>query len=402
LWIIDKGAGSGGFYDGGAIDCTLNIGCTRHDPSTAAGLPGNPIQPAHVFGASGIAPGVGTFLVSSGWINSAGDDFLSVIRVDDPLGTPMFSNTFVDLGDITTDPPLPDAPQSETDIDIDTGDGRIQDAVWRDNSLWIVHTVNPPSGPDTGQATVHWYEIDTTNLAALSLVQQGDVGGEDIASHPPPLQAHTFFPSIMVDRDGNMAVGFAASAAPDPPAASIFPGAYYTGREATDPSGTMQPTLTLAVGQDFYVRTFDSIRNRWGDYSSISIDPSDELTFWVFNAYALTRATPIEGEEEDGRWGTRFGAFTFKAPCEGDLDHDGDVDETDLFLFAEQYGRIDCPIPPCISDFEPDGDVDGTDLFIYATVFAVEFGRTDCPIPPATQCEMGSNETSGVPMAEQK
>ena len=63
LWIIRKGNGTGGFYDGGSLSFTL------HDPSTQAGLSGqsSTMQPAHVFGAGGVAPGVGTFLVSANW-----------------------------------------------------------------------------------------------------------------------------------------------------------------------------------------------------------------------------------------------------------------------------------------------------------------------------------------------
>ncbi len=45
-------------------------------------------------------------------------------------------------------------------------------------------------------------------------------------------------------------------------------------------------------------------RNRWGDYSGTSVDPSTQ-SFYLFNQYALTRGTLFGGE--DGRWGTSFG-----------------------------------------------------------------------------------------------
>jgi len=66
-------------------------------------------------------------------------------------------------------------------------------------------------------------------------------------------------------------------------------------------------------------------------------------------------------------------------PCEGDFDFDGDVDGTDLAIFAVDFGRTDCcelSVPPCEGDFDGDCDVDGSDL----AVFAADFGRTDCPI----------------------
>ena len=66
----------------------------------------------------------------------------------------------------------------------------------------------------------------------------------------------------------------------------------------------------------------------------------------------------------------------FTPPCEGDFDHDGDVDGSDLAVFAADFGRTDCVNPPpCEGDFDHDGDVDGSDL----AIFAADFGRTDCP-----------------------
>ena len=63
-------------------------------------------------------------------------------------------------------------------------------------------------------------------------------------------------------------------------------------------------------------------------------------------------------------------------PCEGDFDHDCDVDGSDLAVFAADFGRTDCVNePPCEGDFDGDGDVDGSDL----AIFAADFGRTDCP-----------------------
>jgi hypothetical protein len=61
-------------------------------------------------------------------------------------------------------------------------------------------------------------------------------------------------------------------------------------------------------------------------------------------------------------------------PCEGDYNKDGDVDGSDLAIFAADFGRTDCS-GDCEGDFDEDGDVDGSDL----ATFAADFGRTDCP-----------------------
>ena len=61
--------------------------------------------------------------------------------------------------------------------------------------------------------------------------------------------------------------------------------------------------------------------------------------------------------------------------CEGDFNGDGDVDGSDLAIFAADFGRTNCGIPTtCKGDFNNDGDVDGSDL----ATFAADFGRTDC------------------------
>jgi hypothetical protein len=75
-------------------------------------------------------------------------------------------------------------------------------------------------------------------------------------------------------------------------------------------------------------------------------------------------------------------------PCPGDLDHDGDVDGSDLADFADGSDLVIFPdafgsssggpdYNP-VADFDGDGFVDESDL----ATFAAEFGRTDCPICP--------------------
>ncbi len=62
--------------------------------------------------------------------------------------------------------------------------------------------------------------------------------------------------------------------------------------------------------------------------------------------------------------------------CEGNFDLDGDVDGSDLAVFAVDFGRTDCDTgEKCEGNFDCDSDVVGSDL----AVFAADFGRTDCP-----------------------
>ncbi len=295
LWIVDKGV-AGGFYGGG----TASVTGGWDFPSLSGGFAGSH-QPAHVFGSGGVATGVGTFLVmyplTFGGVG--GSEAIQVIRVDDPLGSPSFSTETVIIGDIEDIggpfgfPDLPDAPQMGDTTKIEVNDQRTLHSVWRESSLWLTTTINPNSGPDIGQTTAHWVQLSTTTLGSTTLTDQGDVGGEDIATG-----TFTFMPSIAVNSTEDVIVGFSASAP------TIFPGAYYAGRFVGDPAGTVNPSVVVRAGLDSYVRTFGAGRNRWGDYTGASVDPNDDKSFWIFNEYAITKGSGTP--PEDGRWGTVY------------------------------------------------------------------------------------------------
>ncbi|MCA9027873.1 MAG: hypothetical protein KDA86_21875, partial [Planctomycetaceae bacterium] len=292
LWIIGKGEGSGGLYDGGASSVTI------HNPYAGGGI-ATTTQPAQIFGA---APGsTGTFLVSYSGLSDGTNEFFQVVRVDNPLTSPTFSQQFVSAGNIdNTAAATPDAPQLGTATLIDTGDRRAINAVWRNNSLYLATAVIPTSGADAGQQTAHWARMNTTTLASITVAEQGNIGGEDIATG-----TYTYYPSIAVNSMGDVAVGFAASSP------TIYAGAYYTMRNVGDPAGTMQASEVAAAGLAPYVRTFGGARNRWGDYSGTVVDPAND-SFWIFNEYALTQGTILLGE--DGRWGTRWANFAVPVP----------------------------------------------------------------------------------------
>ena len=169
LWIIDKGVGSGGLYDGGVA------AVMAHDPYAGNGALDVTTQPAHMYGP---VPGnLGTFLVGFSGLHytsgsQRGEEVLQVVTVEDPLGTPNFTLQYVDTGNIeTNNSALPDADQSGTNTEIEVNDRRTLDAVWReldgDNSLWLTMTIFPSSGANRRETTAYWAEINTTNLLSL-------------------------------------------------------------------------------------------------------------------------------------------------------------------------------------------------------------------------------------------
>lgn len=301
LFVIEKGLGGGGFYDGGVLSGSIL------DPYVGGGVQVT-TQPAHIFGTAPAA--VGTFLVSYSGLTNGLTEAVQVVRIDNPLGSPTFTQQFVAVGNLEDlVGTLPLAPQAGTSLDVETNDRRALNAVWFEDSLWMTATIDPKSGdPDAGEATAHWWQLDTSSLGALSLAQQGSVLGDDIAT-----DTFTFFPSIAVNGAGQMALGFSGSAS------SIFPGSYYTTRNPGDATGSTSGSATLRAGLDFYERPLCGTENRWGDYSGVAVDPVDGC-FWVYNKHALTRGTGIDCNldmvvDEDGVWGTAFGKVCPAGSC---------------------------------------------------------------------------------------
>ena len=304
LWIVKKLQA----YAGPNNNISVNV----YDPFTDPLSVPTTAQPAHMFGPPGTGPAGrprGTFLASYSGLVDGVDDFVQIVEVTDPLNTmggPYFTLQQINFGDLDGGIPMPDAPQlGFPAYPIETNDRRALNAVWRANNLYMCAQIVPGGGSvDAGQATAHWWRIDTSApTPALALADQGSVGGEDLGG-----STHTFMPAVMVDSELNMAIGFAATNS------GIYCGAYYATRMSSDPPGTISPTGTLQSGVAPYKRFHTGNRNRWGDYSGLALDPVVEAAFFVFNEYAGPVGTPGTGTNgaEDGRWYTKLGWFRLK------------------------------------------------------------------------------------------
>ncbi|PYU46517.1 MAG: hypothetical protein DMG54_03060, partial [Acidobacteria bacterium] len=73
----------------------------------------------------------------------------------------------------------------------------------------------------------------------------------------------------------------------------------YTGRVPSDPAGTMESENSIIEGTGSQTNGL----NRWGDYSSMSVDPADDCTLWYTNEYLTTNGS--------FNWKTRIGSFKF-------------------------------------------------------------------------------------------
>jgi hypothetical protein len=134
-----------------------------------------------------------------------------------------------------------------------------------------------------GMAGVRWYEIRRTN-GQFSLYQQGTFAPAD--------GVHRWMGSIAQDRKGNMLLGYSVSNATD-----VYPGIRYTGRLQGDPLGDMTLGEGVIINGSGSQLTTNS---RWGDYTAMNVDPTDDCTFWYINEYYEIT--------ELAAWQTRIGA----------------------------------------------------------------------------------------------
>jgi hypothetical protein len=264
LWIVNKSP----LYSGGAISFT------QHDFIDEAGNGSRQTHmPAMVRESTGIAPNVGTYLVAYGGLSRGGDELIQIIQVDSPLTSPVFTQVFVNVGDIEDSRAnLINAPQQGSRNRIEVNDRRALDAVWVNNELWMVTTVRGMAGV----TSAYWLKFNADGEATPTIADQGFMGGEDIGS-----STYTFFASIDVNSKGVAAFGFAASSS------TIYASAYATIRDDTmDTPGTVRSPELVKAGTAPYFITFRGSRNRWGDYTGMALDPVEDDCFWAFNEYA--------------------------------------------------------------------------------------------------------------------
>jgi hypothetical protein len=171
-----------------------------------------------------------------------------------------------------------------------------------------VHTVNAGVIPGPGlDPTIAQYEAGTRYYVLQKTTPAGAWSVLDQATYSPDT-VERWMGSSALDNAGNLAVGYSASNA------STFPSLRYAGRLLGDPPNTLaQGEATMFAGTGVQRGT----SNRWGDYSNMSLDPTDDCTFWYTNEYYTSTTLQFN-------WQTRIGSFnlgagTCTAPAQGTL-----------------------------------------------------------------------------------
>jgi hypothetical protein len=151
-------------------------------------------------------------------------------------------------------------------------------------TLLVSHSVTAGS---SGGA--RWYEIHNPETGP-TVFQSGTYA---------PDSSYRWMPSMAMDQNQDIAVGYSKSSAN----AGDYPSLVYAGRTPGDAAGTLETEVVLQQGQGSQSSGgFD----RWGDYTSMTVDPTDDCTFWFTEEYL--QAT---GQNGGFNWSTAIGSFTF-------------------------------------------------------------------------------------------
>jgi hypothetical protein len=265
----------------------------------------NSLLPADVDGL--VAPPTGApgyFVYFTATESGDPQDGLRIFELHADFSNPTTS-TFVERADspidvAAFDPRSPageaDVPQPSPGVALDSLSDRLMHRLQYRNfgtheSLVVNHTVRVNASPY--RAGVRYYEL-------RRLLPNGQFTVPEQATFAPDT-ASRWMGSAAMDHQGNLAVGYSVSSP------SVFPSIRYAGRLAGDPPNRLsQGEATLVAGTGVQRDT----SSRWGDYSSLTVDPADDCTFWYTTEY-YTATGQARGP---GAWQTRIGSFKF-AQC---------------------------------------------------------------------------------------
>jgi hypothetical protein len=153
------------------------------------------------------------------------------------------------------------------------------------NELYQSWVVNHTVGGMAGAIGVRWYELRAYH-DTLAVHQYGTY---------VPDTSDRFLGSLAMDKQGDIALGYSVSSA------WVFPGIRYTMHHYNDLPGQMEAETSIQEGS-----AANTLNTKWGFYTSMSVDPFDDCTFWYTNQYLTV--PPANGQVN---WQTRIGKFKF-------------------------------------------------------------------------------------------
>lgn len=225
--------------------------------------------------------------------NSGGRGYLRISSISGTVGSETYTAqvAFVSTSNTWASGPSGGAdfaPQLGTTHKIQNNDARIMNAVYRNGSLWAAQNAFLPANNPSRTAAQWWQFAPDGTVQQFGRVD--DSTGTNFYA----------FPSIAVNSENDVLLGYSTFSA------SQYASAAYSIRSGGDPPNTLRTLHLLKAGEAVYYKTFSGTLNRWGDYTSTVVDPTNDLDFWTIQEYA---SSP-NFANGDNRWGTWWGNVT--------------------------------------------------------------------------------------------
>ena len=204
-------------------------------------------------------------------------------------------------------------------------------------------------------AGVRWYEFrQTADNQPWTLYQEG--------TYTAPDGRHAWHASMIMDGSGNIGMGYSSMSGPTTPDV-VRVSSYYTGRFDGDALGTMTVAEEVIANGNANIPGL-----RYGDYSKMDIDPSDDATFWFLNEYMNTGRKGVVGAFilEPNTTVDDIGVTSITSPSSGPL-----TSSEDIVISIRNFG-INAIVDP-----EVQYTIDGGTPVVETFTGALEAGTTE-------------------------
>ncbi len=205
---------------------------------------------------------------------------INIVRISNPGGTPTSSGN-ISITTPTTYAPL-NQPALGSTRALDALDHRLFAAQLKMNtitgvsSLWTAQNLRVNTSGVGGSAgtrnAARWYEF--SNLTSTPTLNQSGTLYDNTASNPRGF----WIPSVAMSGQGHMALSCSSAGT------NFRADIYISGRLSSDAAGTLEAFAPAVTSSSSY-NAQSVTPQRWGDYTQIAIDPTDNMTMWTFQEY---------------------------------------------------------------------------------------------------------------------
>lgn len=226
------------------------------------------------------------YMVSTDTQGSSVDLFAIQGVPPNPVG---FSISRIAVSPISTPP---SAVQARTSFKLDTGDYRVQDALWENNVLWMANNDKCiPTGDSSPRSCIHLIQLNTNSMNVMQDLEYGLAG------------KYVFYPAFAENPStGNLLMVYGFSSATD------YPGIQVTEQAASDPRNSLETPVLLQAGkgpEDELIGCIGTTGCRYGDYFGAGLDPSTN-SIWVAGEYGSGQ---VDYSALGHTWATAIGNF---------------------------------------------------------------------------------------------